>query len=208
MARKKEPERIEINKGKIANSAKVLFKTNGFEATKMEEIAKAVDMSKTTLYVYFKNKDEIRNYLSLQAMEAFYQELCIIKRFQKETLYERYMQICDSLVDLKTNFPDEFDIIVENICVNQEILKEDITLRSIYEKGEAVNQMLFSFFEDVLQKGQEGARVIFSQWGSIYGLITLAFNKEEYIMQQMKLTRAEFLRKGFEDLFVSFKALV
>ena len=43
---------------------------------------------------------------------------------------------------------------------------------------------------------------LFAQWGSIYGLIILAYNKEEYIMQQMHMTRKEFLNRGFEDLFL------
>lgn len=205
MARKKEPERIGINQERIAVKAKELFKIKGFESTKMEEIAREVEMSKTTLYVYFKNKDEIKNFLSLQAMEAFYRELCIVKRFQKESLHDRYMQICEAIVELKKNYPDEFDIIVQNICVDSEVLKSDDILSAIYEKGEAVNQIIFSFFEGFLGNGKEEARVIFSQWGCIYGLITVAFNKEDYIMQMMGATKEEFLKKGFEDLYISLE---
>ncbi len=198
MARKKEPELISINQDKIVLKAKELFKTKRFEALKMEEIAKEVGISKTTLYTYFKNKEQIKNYISLQAMEAFYQELCTVKRFQKETIHGRYMQICETLVGLKENYPEEFDLIFENICVNQETLEQDSILHSIFEKGEEINQIIFSLFEGILQMSEEGVRVLFAQWGSIYGLITLAYNKEEYIMQQMHLTRKEFLNSGFE----------
>jgi AcrR family transcriptional regulator len=205
MARKKEPERISMNQDKIALKAKELFKTYGFEALKMEQIAKEVGMSKTTLYTYFKNKEQIKNYISLQAMDAFYQELCIVKRNQKETLHGRYMQICDTLVTLKKNYPEEFDIIIENICVDKETLQQDTILRSIFEKGEKVNQIVFSFFDDLFHDAGEGVRLIFAQWGSIYGLITLAYNKEQYIKQQMHLNKEEFLKKGFEDLFQCLK---
>lgn len=204
MARKKEPELVSINQEKISQKAKELFKAKGFEATSMEEIAKEVDMSKTTLYVYFKSKEEIKNFLSLKAMKAFYQEFSIVKKYRKNTLYDIYMQVCNTLVELKQTYPDEFDIIVQNICFNEEALKENDVLNSTYETGEALNEIIFSLFEEILKKRKNGARIIFSQWGSIYGLITIAYNKEEYIKEKMNVTKEEFLKKGFEDLFISF----
>lgn len=44
---------------RIVASARELFLLNGFEKTTMEEIAKAVPMSKATLYAEFPNKEEI-----------------------------------------------------------------------------------------------------------------------------------------------------
>ncbi len=44
---------------KIVDSARRLFLVNGFEKTTMEEIARAIPMSKATLYAKFPNKEEI-----------------------------------------------------------------------------------------------------------------------------------------------------
>lgn len=44
---------------KITSAARKLFHENGFEKTTMEEIARAIPMSKATLYAVFPNKEDI-----------------------------------------------------------------------------------------------------------------------------------------------------
>jgi len=53
----------EIRRNKILKAAKVLFFKQGFAATSMNQIAKKVELSKGTLYLYYKNKEEL--YVSL-----------------------------------------------------------------------------------------------------------------------------------------------
>lgn len=55
--RKKEPKFV--HREKIASAAQRLFMEKGIEAASMDDIAKAAGYSKATLYVYFKNKEEI-----------------------------------------------------------------------------------------------------------------------------------------------------
>ncbi len=43
----------------IVNAAEKLFFTKGFTATTMDEVAEAAELSKGTLYLYFKNKEEV-----------------------------------------------------------------------------------------------------------------------------------------------------
>lgn len=54
---KKEPK--SVHREKIASSASVLFMDKGIAATSMDDIEKAAGYSKATLYVHFKNKEEI-----------------------------------------------------------------------------------------------------------------------------------------------------
>lgn len=52
----------------IINAAKELFYENGYQATTMEDIAAAAEVSKGTLYLYFSSKDEL--YVSI-ILEGF-----------------------------------------------------------------------------------------------------------------------------------------
>jgi len=61
----------------IVEGARVIFRTLGFDAASMGEIAKAAGVSKGTLYVYFKDKDELFN--------AIVQKECI---FQAEGVFD------------------------------------------------------------------------------------------------------------------------
>lgn len=205
MARKVEPDLIEKNRTRIIEAAKELFIQDGIENTKINDIAKLAGMSKSTLYVYFRSKEDIVNYLSLEAMTFFYKELVTRVEDSSIAFHDKYIEICNIMVDFKTRYPLSFQLIVEEICVEDDCLKENQVLREIYEIGEKVNYLILK----VLTKNSQNANKqnllmrIFSQWGSIYGLIILADNKEAYIEKNMHMKKSEFLSQGFEQLFKS-----
>jgi AcrR family transcriptional regulator len=58
-AETKASSKADAKIGKIVDAARRLFHENGFEKTTMEEIARAVPMSKATLYAVFPNKEDI-----------------------------------------------------------------------------------------------------------------------------------------------------
>ncbi|MCK4979853.1 MAG: TetR/AcrR family transcriptional regulator [Candidatus Delongbacteria bacterium] len=67
----KEKE-IEFKRSVIIDEAKKLINKLGFMNTKMEEIAKKVGFSKASLYLYFKDKEEIALHIIGQLLESFY----------------------------------------------------------------------------------------------------------------------------------------
>ena len=206
MARKKEPDLEIRNRDRIAQTAKALFTENGMEITTMNDIAKAVGMSKSTLYVYFKSKDEVRNYLSLEAMEYLYSTL-VEQVKESLTVRERFDAICQVLVTFKERYPLNFQLLVEEICVDEQVLAQDAVLFKIYEMGEAVNQFLFRVMGSSMKAEDEADLFlrIFSMWGKLYGIITLADNKEAYIKLVSGMTKKEFLEKNFNMLYHSIE---
>ncbi|PJI10489.1 MULTISPECIES: TetR/AcrR family transcriptional regulator [Clostridium] len=206
MARKKEPELIEVNRNRIIKAAKALFEANGIEKVKMDDVAKVADMSKSTLYVYFKSKDEILNYISLEAMIYFYKEL--EKKLSNEvySIHDKYMAICDVMVEFKAHYPLNYQVIMKELYVEDKYVKKNDILHKIYDTGEKINHLIIDTLmrDEIYDNEQEMIRKIFLQWGSIYGLIILADNKEKYIKKSMNMSKSEFLHKGFEDLFKTF----
>ena len=61
----------------IVEGARVIFRALGFDAASMGEIAKAAGVSKGTLYVYFKDKDEL--------FQAIIEKECV---FQAERVFD------------------------------------------------------------------------------------------------------------------------
>ena len=57
--RQKKQKLIEYNKNNIVEAARILFQKNGIVQTTVDDIAREADCSKATIYVYFKNKDDI-----------------------------------------------------------------------------------------------------------------------------------------------------
>jgi len=65
---RKQRER-ERRRQQIMVAAKKVFTTKGFNKTTMEDIAKEAELSPGTLYLYFKNKDELYASLSLRILQ-------------------------------------------------------------------------------------------------------------------------------------------
>jgi len=65
---RKERER-ERRRQQIMVAAKRVFSAKGFNKTTMEDIAKDAELSPGTLYLYFKNKDELYASLSLRILQ-------------------------------------------------------------------------------------------------------------------------------------------
>lgn len=65
-------EKDEIIVNEIIASAKLLFQQYGLQKTTMEDIAKAAGKGKSTLYYYFKSKDQIFNSVVELEMDDFF----------------------------------------------------------------------------------------------------------------------------------------
>ena len=202
MARKKEPERALQNKARIMESARILFLQKGIEQTSMEDIAKETGICKATLYTCYPNRDAIKNDISLEAMRYLYQ--IFTERTSADAEPERnFMAICSALLDFRDKYPLNFQMVVENICIDDAVLAENQTLLEIFEIGEKINDHLLQIFETAyLGKSRaEMIELIFEMWGSIYGLILIADNKAEYIQKATGKSREAFLQNGFMQIY-------
>lgn len=203
--RKKEPR--SAHREKIAAAASVLFMEKGIAATSMDDIAKAAGYSKATLYVYFKNKEEITGILVLDSMKKLYSYISSALE-QQETTRTKYDLICNGLVRYQEEFPFYFKMVLDKININfesQDYLPEE---KETYHIGEKINGKLKDFLTSGIEKGDlrdnlEIMPAIFNFWGMLSGIIQLAANKEEYIKNLMGLSKSQFLEYGFNMLYCS-----
>lgn len=65
----------EKRKAEIINAARKVFSNKGFNASTMEEIAMEAELSPGTLYLYFKNKEELHTSLSIEIMKYLADEM-------------------------------------------------------------------------------------------------------------------------------------
>ena len=204
MARRIKEEPI-VHQNRIAQKAMVLFAKNGIENTKMDEIAASAGYGKATLYVYFKNKEDIVSFLSLKSMEKL-KELLSYALENGETTKEKFFSMCNALVKFQSDYPDFFDRSLQYIQVEQN--NDNEWLSKTYQVGEEVNQIISQY----IKKGSESGELaqttdyfgtILLMWGMISGIIKLASEKEEYIRIRGNVSKEEFLQVGFEKIYKS-----
>ena len=202
MARRIKEEPI-VHQNRIAEKAMVLFAKKGIENTKMDEIAAAAGYGKATLYVYFKNKEDIVSFLSLKSMEKL-KELLSEALENEGTTKEQFLSMCNALVKYQADYPDFFDRSLQYIQVEKKNNNE--WLSKTYQVGEEVNQIISQYIKRGIESGELAQTrdyfgTILLMWGMISGIIKLAFEKEEYIRIRGNVSKEEFLKAGFEKIY-------
>ncbi len=205
--RKKEPR--SVHRENIVSAASSLFMEKGIAAVSMDDIAKAARYSKATLYVYFKNKEEIVGILVLNSMKKLYDYISSAL-IQHDTTKARYDFICRGLVQYQEEFPFYFKMVLDKINIDFESKAYLPEEKETYHIGEEINEKIKIFLLSGIKKGDlrgdlEIMPAIFNFWGMLSGIIQLATNKEEYIKKSMGLSKNEFLEYGFSLVYHSIE---
>lgn len=203
--RKKEPKIV--HRENIASAAQMLFMEKGIAAASMDDIAKTAGYSKATLYVYFKNKEEIIGLLVLESMKKLHAYLSSALE-QQETTKAKYDFICHGLVQYQEEFPYYFKTALDKINIdfeNETYLSEE---KETYHIGEEINEKIKQFLQAGIENGEIRADIeikstIFTFWGMLSGFIQMAANKETYITKEIKQSKQQFLEYGFDTLYRS-----
>ena len=64
----------------VVNTAQKLFKQYGLQKTTMEDIAKSMGRGKSTLYYYYKSKEEIFEAVIMQEIDEVFERIDVRKK--------------------------------------------------------------------------------------------------------------------------------
>lgn len=205
--RKKQPQ--SVHRKNIAEIAEKLFIEKGIDNTSMNDIAKESGYSKASLYVYFKDKEELIAVLVLESMEKLYEYLSRAVNTQGD-FYQRYLEICEALFQYHSEYPLYSQMALMNINIDFErtgFLPEE---KETFRVGEKINELLWSFLNEGIESGviKQDVNIpqtTFAMWGMLTGAIQLSFNKKEYITQMIHMQQKEFLDRSFELLYKAIR---
>ncbi len=119
---RKQRER-ERRRQQIIVAAKRVFSERGFSKTTMEDIAREAELSPGTLYLYFKNKDELYASLSLRILQYMNIRLEDVKKEKDSEPAQKIASIKEALYDVY-----QFDPM---ILINMFHLQSSETLKNI-----------------------------------------------------------------------------
>lgn len=209
MGTKKKDALVQFNRENIVTSAKRLFQNKGVNQTTMDDIAKEADYSKSTIYVYFKSKDEIYKTIVCEYMLLFKEIIksCII---ENEKFEDCYYAICNAMVSFQEEYPLYFESLLGEIIATNTELDEGGAIVDIYRVGEETNVMMGELLEQAIANNQmkqnlEVFPTIFYLWGSLGGLIKLASQKATYFKIRADLDKSDFLQYSFKMILASIK---
>ena len=151
MARRIKEEAI-VHQERIAKGAMTVFANKGIANTTMDDIAKEAGYGKATLYVYFKNKEDIVSFLSLYSMRILRDSLKEAVE-QSGTTKDIFLEICNSIEKFYEEYglhfihaSDEWYILAERELPEEERYDGYIQL----ENGVGMMRLLYDEFTEAL----------------------------------------------------------
>lgn len=197
--------RIYIYKESIMDVAEKFFESKGYDATSVDDIAYNTGISKTTLYAYFKSKEEIWDSVLCRYMEFMLEDAR--KAADSEGAFEqRYYKLC---FDIASKF-EEHPVIYRGTLGKISMDMENEIYKKIYEVGEATNEAIADFIrsgikEGVVRKDIDIYPAVIMMWSSISGIISMAIDKEEYLKLRFNMSKEDYLKKAFTMLLEGVK---
>jgi len=136
----------------ITKHAKAVFLKKGYSSSTMEEIAKLAGVSKGTVYLYFKNKDDL--YVSM-IMAHFEENVKLLRVFRDEFSTGRYGSIQEVFRKFYENYVRLYRNDPDGLRITQIYLLEDLYLQvhdKTNEKLVSLAKEARSISEDILFK--------------------------------------------------------
>ena len=119
---RKEREK-ERRRQQIIVAAKRVFSEKGFNKTTMEDIAKEAELSPGTLYLYFKNKEELYASLSLRILQYLHIRVTHVNEENDLSTEDKLKALMDAMYDVY-----DFDPL---IIINMFHLQSSETLKNL-----------------------------------------------------------------------------
>ena len=150
----------ERRRQQIVVAARRVFSVKGFNKATMEDIAREAELSPGTIYLYFKNKDELYASLSLRILHYLLIRLQHVNSEKIETSENRYAALTRAMIDVY-----EFDPLM---LINMFNLQTSETLKTLSPE-------LLSEIKKLSCKSIEEIAVIFKQEDN--GKVSTEYNR-------------------------------
>ncbi|TAF68303.1 MAG: TetR/AcrR family transcriptional regulator [Cytophagales bacterium] len=203
VAERKEREKIQ-RKNAIVDAAEKIFFKEGIENTSMDQVAQEAELSKGTLYLYFKSKEELYKAVVIRgfiALKRTLKEAILVQ----ETGLENVRAISRAYIDFSKKQAGYFDAILyfQNDHFNAKETNEQ-ALGSL-EGGNAVIQVLVNALkkgieDHSIQSHVKPVEVAFVLWSQLTGLLQVIQRKMKIITFYYKIKPDDLLQNYFNLL--------
>ncbi len=200
--REKEQRRKEI-----MDAARIVFSAKGFNRATMEEIATEAELSPGTLYLYFKNKEELHTSLSIHILGY------LTKKIDQFVLKED-MNAEEKLIALRDTFIDVYDY-DSRMLISLFHLQSGETLRnlsgSVLQQLKETSRDALNAITTIVQEGIDQGYFIKKHpvaladiiWATYSGVVLWVdskrlLNNDKNFVKQTLMSAFEIIEKGLK----------
>ncbi len=170
---RKEQEKEDLRR-KVITAATELFREESYGAVSMRKIAKRVEYSVGTLYLYYKDKDEL--FLAVQSA-AFEQAFTFINALSgKDDPLERLQELGERYVRFGMKNPDLY-----RLMFMMEHPMDAMEEGDPWHSGIALHNLLTSLVKECVAAGrivaEDPDRLSFALWSLVHGMVSLRISQ-------------------------------
>jgi AcrR family transcriptional regulator len=167
---RKERERIEMRR-LIVEKALEIYIRDGYDKLSLRAIAAEIEYSAATIYLYFKDKNELFCDMHSMAFEGLFQKFTDLLRIKNPL--ERIYQMGLAYLDYAFDNPELYDLM---FILNEPMLADET--KDEWQCGLQVHAMLRSTIIEALEQKlvveEHPDMLTFAVWTQMHGMISLA----------------------------------
>lgn len=195
---RKERDRVEMRQ-RIIDAAIQMFLEEGYEKTSIRNIAEKIEYSPATIYLYYKDKDELLYDVQGQAFEKL--DLAFHEKATATDPIKRLEQIMETYIRFGKNNPELYDLMFI-IRAPMNVMKE----KEIWENGHDSFGFLVQCISECIEKKliryDDVMIAALSVWSMGHGLVSLDLRcrfkvmemDEEMIAASIEKSVCEYLK--------------
>lgn len=166
---RKEREKAEMRR-RIVDAAVQMIVEEGYEKVSIRNIADKIEYSPATIYLYYKDKDELLYDVQSQAFATLAEEFR--EKINAEDPFKRLEQLAVAYLEFSRQHPELYDLMfIIKAPMNTLVEKEK------WENGDpsydALHGLMQECIEKKLVKFKDATIATLSVWGFAHGLISL-----------------------------------
>ena len=170
---RKEREKQEMRE-LILEAATAMFIEEGYEKTSIRNIAEKIEYSPATIYLYFKDKDELFFAIHQLGFNKLQEAMVPVVTIQDPV--EKIRRLGHIYIDFGLNNPEYYDLMfIMRAPINA--LKEKTGLDQCWQDGENTFAFLESIIAECIEKkllrGTDVRQLSIYAWTSVHGMVSL-----------------------------------
>ncbi len=191
---RKEREKEEMRQ-RILTAAQKLFLTKGFEKTSIRNIADAIEYSPGTIYLYFKDKNELFFSLHQMAFSVMINELTDLG--ENNSAFDSFVQMGRQYIKFALENPEMYDLMflmiapIESLECNEDVWDDGKKALDILKMMIKACKLEGFFAKD---NTDDLALMI---WSTMHGMVTIYGRRRMSMFKETDVENKERINKAF-----------
>ncbi len=194
----------------IVDAAEKVFFSGGLEHATMDDVAREAELSKGTLYLYFKSKEELYLAIHLRGnsiLKNMFEKA--VARFDRGI--EKVRSIGQAYMEFYQKYPDYFHAMIYYESRVFDYQDQNSIAIQCVEMGKSTLEILIDAIEFGIKDGTirsdiDSKKTAISLWGQSTGIIQIIALKEFILIKNHEIKSSDIIDYTFDLIYHSLKA--